>query len=202
MQHARKTSLFVPALLVILFGYFLHESKFISLLCLAALFLSMAPWFLHASYDELKDVLGFHRCPAIWIVAGTLDGVLLGMLLRWVNEKPLIISSVEPFLLVAAAIGITEELVFRGYIFGRLQSSYGNLTSVSLSSFFHTAYKLAIFLPFSSIPLLHLGLITFLAGMVLGYSRVTTKSIWPCVAFHAVFDLWVYGDQTTPWWVW
>jgi len=39
--------------------------------------------------------------------------------------------------------------------------------------------------------------------MLIGLLRYYSKSILPAIVVHAVFDLFVYAENTTaPWWVW
>lgn len=104
---------------------------------------------------------------------------------------------------MAVLVGVTEELLFRGYFFGRLSRWQSATAAIVVSALLHTSYKVAIFIPNNQVgDLFFLGSVTFCAGLILGYWRKASASIWPCIVFHALFDLWVYGDRSTPWWVW
>ncbi|WP_183580092.1 CPBP family intramembrane glutamic endopeptidase [Mucilaginibacter sp. X5P1] len=90
-----------------------------------------------------------------------------------------------PVLLVFGAItaGITEELVFRGYILSRLSLFFKNrhlpvLISAALFSFMHLSYKTISELLFS-----------FLIGIVLGYHYQKYRSIKVVIAVHFLVDV-------------
>ena len=109
------------------------------------------------------------------------------------------------FAAVAAAIGVTEELVYRGYVQGRLRA-LGPLAAAILAAVGHTAYKCALFaLPPLAVeidlPFLALG--TLVVGVGFGALRERSRSVLPALAAHACFDVLVYGQGAqAPWWVW
>ena len=99
-------------------------------------------------------------------------------------------------------IGVSEEVIFRGYVLGRMHKVFNSLHSVVIVAVLHSAYKVAIFWPFAAVDLVYLGMMTFIVGLGLGYSRIHSGSLWPALVFHATFDIFVYGDRVTPWWIW
>ena len=103
---------------------------------------------------------------------------------------------------MALLIGLTEELIFRGYFYGRFQIWLGPVWAIMISASLHTGYKVALFATSPSVNLVFLGSLTLIAGLLLGWTRKSSGSLWPCVMFHVAFDFWVYGDKATPWWVW
>lgn len=192
-----------PAFLVVLFGFFLHQNKSLALISLIACFLLISNWMRKSSYREIQRVFAFKSCRWFWMVYGAVSAIGLAMLLRWNQSNTLYPWPLNPFLMMAVMVGITEEILFRGYFFGQLHSGQGAATAITISALFHAAYKVAIFIPSARLDdLLFLGSLTFSVGVLLGYWRKASGSIWPCVVFHALFDLWVYGDRSTPWWVW
>lgn len=109
------------------------------------------------------------------------------------------------FCLVAAGIGITEELMFRGFIQGRL-SNLHPLKSIILAALAQAVYKASLFLSpgiYFQSDLLRFFIVSFLAFILLGLLRYTSKSILPAIITHAIFDVLVYAEsQQAPWWVW
>ena len=188
---------------MVLFGYLLHQHRIPALIGLAASLLLLAGWMWQASFDELRRTFALSRAPMKLMIAGLLLALAMGMLLRWFQTQTFHPSPLRPFLLISMSIGITEELIFRGYFLGRLAQWWNPLPAVTISAILHSAYKTAIFIPSSPAnDLMFLGGITFAFGVLLGHWRIKSNSLWPCILFHALFDLWVYGDRTTPWWVW
>jgi membrane protease YdiL (CAAX protease family) len=148
---------------------------------------------------------GFSRPIGGWMVAGVFLGIGLAFLLRFTSHQPIILTGLEPFVLTAMAIGAAEELLFRGFIQGRL-APLGWWAAVALAASAHTAYKVALFtFPPEGLEarLGILGLFTLLAGLFLGLLRHRSGSVLPALSAHVVFDILVYGDwQMAPWWIW
>jgi membrane protease YdiL (CAAX protease family) len=132
-------------------------------------------------------------------------GAGLAFLLRFTSHQPLLLSGFRPFVLSAAAIGAAEELLFRGFVQGRL-TRLGWPAAVVLAALAHTAYKSSLFLfPTegwtTNLPVL--ALFTFLGGVVFGWTRQVSASVFPPLVAHVLFDILVYGDWAgAPWWVW
>jgi membrane protease YdiL (CAAX protease family) len=109
------------------------------------------------------------------------------------------------FACTSAAIGATEELLFRGVIFYMLKKRNIFLT-VIVSSLAHAGYKTLLFAsPFvhQPIDLVKLFSYTFIAGLVLGSMRIFSGSTGPPLAAHVFWDIIVYGDSPeAPWWIW
>ena len=199
----QRWSLPASALLLVLFGYFLHPHKILSLVCLGASLFLVSNWMWKAPVETVYRTLALTKSPVNLTATGALLGPATAMLLRWFQNRTLHPNPLRPFLLVSMSIGLAEEFVFRGYFLGRLRERLQPWAAVLASSLLHTAYKTAIFVPSSGLnELAFLAGLTFAFGLLLGYWRVKAGSIWPCALFHALFDLWTYGDRTTPWWVW
>lgn len=195
--------LLLNALMLALFGLFLNQNRIVAFICLATALLPMFIWLRNTLYDEMRRTLALGRAQVAMVFAGGALGLTTATLLRWLQTHTLHPCRLRTFASVSMSIGFTEELIFRGYFLGRLLESRGPAASIILSALFHAVYKTAVFIPSSTADqLVLLGGFTFTFGVLLGHWRIQTQSIWPSAAFHVVFDLWVYGDRTTPWWVW
>lgn len=140
-----------------------------------------------------------------WILIATLLSLMLSIYSRLDDGLPAIPTSLGAFAFVAVLIGFVEEVVFRGFIQGGAQQ-WSQSGAIVLASVSHAGYKGLLF----AIPLQHLNNsalelfgYTFLAGLVLGYFRYITGSLWPAILAHVFFDFWLYMEQSSaPWWVW
>ena len=141
----------------------------------------------------------------VFTVLGILIGIALALLYRWGYDLHMQPAGLGRFALIGALIGATEEVLFRGYIQGRLRG-LGPLLALALAALCHTAYKSALFLfpPFPlQINFAFFGGSTFMGGLIFGAMREHTGSVIPPLAAHASFDIMVYGDYAgAPWWVW
>ena len=157
------------------------------------------------SLTQAFGLTGVTRPVAVGSIAGILLGAGLAALFRFTYDQPLLLTGIRPYVLTAALIGASEELLFRGFIQGKL-SSLGWPAAVVLASLAHTAYKLSLFVfpkEGGATNFLVLGFFTLLVGCMLGVLRLRAGSVIPPVAAHAFFDIFAYGDWTqAPWWVW
>ena len=132
-------------------------------------------------------------------------GGLLAVAWRATCDVPTVPLSLTRFAAVAALIGATEELLFRGVVQGRLRS-LSPATAVLAAALLHTAYKLSLFATPAPGELVNLRVLltcTLAGGVAFGAVRQVSGSVWPCVAAHAAFDILGYGDCTAaPTWVW
>ena len=145
----------------------------------------------------------------VGIVAGL--GVLAAVGYRALLEESLFPSALHWFVLVAMAVGSMEELLWRGWMQGTLSSEcrLGPAPAILFASASHTAYKTSLFLfPPAGVPaqtpwgLFLIAGLTFVFGSLLGWFRVRQGTIAGPIAFHATFDLFVYGSYASPpWWV-
>jgi len=146
-----------------------------------------------------------HRKTVFWSAASVVAGVLLAMWWRWGGGMPLLPSHFGPFVPIAALIGISEEIVFRGFIQGGILPSRPAL-AVIMAAILHATYKAALFLSPAASEQVSIPVIlsaTVLGGCFFGMLRVGSGSVWPCVVVHAVFDIAAYADRTaTPSWIW
>lgn len=160
-----------------------------------------------------RDILGSVFLPSLWrfkksyswILVATILSLVLSVYSRIDDGLPAIPSKIGEFVIVAVLIGFVEEVVFRGFVQGSAQQ-WNQTGAIVLASVSHAGYKALLFV----FPLQHLNNstlelfgYTFLAGLVLGYSRHITGSLWPAILAHCFFDFWLYMEQSSaPWWVW
>ena len=194
---------------LMVFSYFVHHPFPLSLISFAALLFSAI--MISRNISSLSDLkkIGVANKPfrivLLYLLAGVMAGVILSLIYRSHLDLHLFPSAFQLFTITAALIGITEELVFRGFLQGFVKPVNG-MFSIFFSTLSHTGYKVCLFLsPFIAAKTDpgFLALWTFIAGMVLGSLRHLSGSLWPPVLAHIVFDVWVYGECTgAPWWVW
>ena len=84
----------------------------------------------------------------------------------------------KTLLYVAVAVPIIEELLFRGFVLDLASESYGSWPSIFISS--------VIF------GIVHLNpasvLNAFFLGMIYGYLRIRTNSLWPSIFLHSIWN--------------
>ncbi len=199
----------VSSLACMVFAGFIHYEFPVRWVALLGL---LVPAFIFSSNlsspGDLKKITGeaIHRGRTwLYLLVGSLMGVLVALLYRRYLDISLLPGSFFFFTLVAALIGSTEELVFRGFIQEYVRPVNG-LLSVVFSSLAHTGYKCSLFLspavP-STVDVWFLAYWTFIVGILFSALRHFSRSVWPSVAAHALFDILVYAEYAkAPWWVW
>lgn len=155
-----------------------------------------------------REYLALRRPPvhaAAWLTAGVVLGISLAMAYRVYAGLSVLPARLGAFVLLAAAIGAVEELVYRGFVQTGL-TGRGRFSGVIFASAGHAAYKGLLFAWRPEVVFPDLGFLvvaTFLAGILLGGLREASGSLWPSIFAHAAFDIVLYGALlTTPWWVW
>jgi membrane protease YdiL (CAAX protease family) len=157
---------------------------------------------------KLLGISGAGPRLGVAVIIGIGSGVAAGLWQRGQASVPHEAATGLPlFVLLACLIGIAEELVYRGWMLGRL-SPLGWPVSVGVAAVAHAAYKTALFAwppeaVTSAFDLGGIALWTVLGGLMLGGLRVTSGSVLPAMLAHAVFDAVVYSAYAAaPWWVW
>ena len=137
--------------------------------------------------------------------AGLMTGVLFATIYRRDLDLMGIPAKLTWFSFTAAAIGFTEELLFRGFLQTQLRKM-SVFWSVLLATSSHTAYKVLLFAalrPVFETNLLFLLFWTFAVGLVFGILKERSGSTLTPAAGHVAFDILVYGDRSLiPWWIW
>jgi membrane protease YdiL (CAAX protease family) len=189
---------------ILLFSLFIQHPlplRFISFLCIfiVAYIFSTEQRFLTmiTGGNSSRSVI------AIWTVIAVCGSFLLAMESREDASLPLLPVSLSWFTIIAMAIGSMEELLFRGWMFSQFNGGW-RWPAVVFTSLAHAAYKALLFtsgyLPYE-VNTWDLFLVTFEAGIFLGLTRLFSRSVWPALIAHAIFDLLIYGDQAVPWWI-
>jgi len=160
------------------------------------------------SLSDLKKITGESisiKITLLFLVFGIALGMMLAVIYRRHLDLSLFPGSVHLFVITAAFIGCTEELVFRGFIQESVKKINGPF-SIIFSTLSHTGYKCCLFLPpviTTDINIGFLTLWTFLAGILFGTIRHQSRSLLPSLSAHALFDVLVYAEfVNAPWWVW
>ena len=119
---------------------------------------------------------------SIWVI-----GAVLNLFLQAGKEQGLVPSSWDPgraapfvanFIVVAAVAPVVEELTYRGLGFAAVRDTFGNGAAVVVTAVaFGLAHGLFVALPV---------LVVF--GLILAWVRLTTGSIYPTIALHALFN--------------
>ena len=140
---------------------------------------------------------------AAWTVIAVTASFITAMVSRKQASLTLIPASLGIFTIVAMMIGSMEEFLFRGWMFSQFRGSW-QWPAVLITALAHAAYKALLFtsvyLPYE-VNKWDLFLVTFEAGIFLGITRLFSRSVWPALIAHAIFDLLIYGDQSVPWWI-
>jgi len=153
---------------------------------------------------SLLGLCGFPRRRLFFVPLCIALGVALGIYYRYRQGRPLLPEALTYMCLVSAAIGLCEEVIYRGFVQGGLRR-YGVTAAILAATVAHTAYKCCLFaLP--DVPvradILWLGIGTFATGIVFGAMRERWGSLLFPVVFHVAFDVTVYADlQSVPWWL-
>jgi membrane protease YdiL (CAAX protease family) len=191
------------------FAFFINAKLPFRLVAVTALFLPA--WFFGRNLQSLSDLRKITgesaslKITILYIITGILVGTLFTILYRWHLEISLFPKSINFFVLVAALIGCTEELVFRGFIQEYVKSVNAPF-SILFSTISHTFYKCCLFMSPMVNNDINIGFLAFwtlIAGILLGTIKHITKSILPSMIAHALFDVLVYAEFVrAPWWVW
>lgn len=164
--------------------------------------------FLLARHQQVLLNKKLWRLPAhqLGITGSTLIiSIIVSIWYRISSDMPWWPVSLEFFVLLSVLIGATEEILFRGIVFG--EASRWHITgAIWFSALAFAAYKALLFVwpsPINHTNPFTLFSVSFIAGLLLGYVRKKSGSLWPCLLAHGIFDLWVYAETPhAPWWVW
>ena len=194
---------------LMVFSFFIQYKFPVRLLSFAALLISA---FIISrnlrSLSDLKKITGESislKITLLFLFLGIVSGMMLAIIYRRHLDLSLFPGSVHLFVVTAAFIGCTEELVFRGFIQEYVKKINGPF-SIIFSTLSHTGYKCCLFLSPAITTDINIGFLTlwtFLAGILFGTFRHQSRNLLPSLSAHALFDVLVYAEFiNAPWWVW
>lgn len=156
------------------------------------------------NFKEIFGLISVRGIDRYFIPLAILTSFFFSMLYRDSLKLDIFPFHFTSFAIVAALVGSTEEIVFRGYVQNHARRS-GLMFSVIIAAMSHTIYKLLLFSSLTSIGVVNMQFLffwTLVIGLALGLMKEFSGSCWIPVLFHAVFDIVVYGDGALhPWWV-
>jgi membrane protease YdiL (CAAX protease family) len=119
---------------------------------------------------------------SIWVI-----GAVLNVFLEAGKEQGLVPNAWDPgraapfvanFIVVAGVAPVVEELTYRGLGFAAVRDAFGDGAAVVVTALaFGLAHGLFVALPVLTI-----------FGLILAWVRLTTGSIYPTIALHALFN--------------
>ncbi|MBL7111929.1 MAG: CPBP family intramembrane metalloprotease [Bacteroidales bacterium] len=212
IQNEKNSVLLETILLVAgigVFAWFIQEDNYLIAVAFGGLLLaSLVISAIIVKSESPAEIFGidrFNKRILLYCLAGVIIGVLPAFYGRYYYDLPDFPGSLTIIALVSPLIGITEELVFRGFVQGRLRI-LGVFGSVSIAAAAHTIYKFFILWSVNElveVNFLALTGLTFFFGIIYGLLRAGSRSVLPALVAHAFFDLLMYGDFTSmPVWVW
>ena len=158
-------------------------------------------------WSDMKESFGLNKIQKeniYFIPVAILLSVFLSLYYRFTLNVDIIPKHFTSFAILAAMIGATEELIFRGYIQFRSRD-LGVVVSILIATIAHTVYKCVVFVSLPAVEPVNIGFLVFwtiFIGLILGVMKEISRSIYIPIIFHALFDILVYGDGTiSTWWV-
>ena len=95
-------------------------------------------------------------------------------------------------LLQLLTAALPEEVFYRGWVQSRLRQAYSPAVAIGVTAFvFALSHVVFQFHTLSDA----LRLLTFFPGLLFGWLRYRSGSIWPSVAFHWLCNMWVHCLQ-------
>jgi membrane protease YdiL (CAAX protease family) len=201
-----RVSLVVAGILI--FALFIHDPWPRRIIALGGLLISASIMGFTLRQDSLQHVFGIGKPNlkiSLFTLAGLLLGGALGIFTRQHFKLSLLPSALTLIAFIAPLTGAMEELVFRGYIQGKL-NPVNRIFALVYAAIAHTAYKLLVIYSLGrphEFDFLFLAQWTLLGGLAFGGLRLLSKSIYPPLLAHLVFDILLYGGLLlVPFWVW
>ena len=208
-QHTRRIFEGIVIVLgILLFALFIHKQGALLIFAFTGLLIS-AYTIHHASKGvALFRAFGFNksnRLMPLYIVIALLLGVAMGIAIRNKFNLSLLPRTLTYIALLGPVIGITEELIFRGFIQGHVRPA-GRIFALLFATAGHTLYKLFVIGSLSDTAAFNFQFLliwTFIGGILFGLLREFSGSVIPSAVAHACFDIILYGGFiAAPFWVW
>ena len=194
-----------------LFAIFTHSGLPLVLLSATGLLATTLALLYSLHYKNWSaEVFGFvpmNSSTVIYFVISCAVGAIFGAVFRISLGMGPLPSGMGRFVFTAASIGAVEEVLFRGYVQGRLRC-LSPIIAIIFAAAGHTIYKSLLFaLPPENIVISFsyksFAIWTFIVGAVSGSFRELSGSVLPPIVGHVTFDVIVYGNNiNAPWWVW
>ena len=140
--------------------------------------------------DSSLELLGMDRFnkKILWYgIAAVLIGTIPAFCGRYVYDLTDFPQSLTIIALISPLIGITEEIIFRGYMQGRLRV-IGVVGCVSIPAAAHSVYKFLVLLSVNDLVEVnypYLILLTFGFGVIVGLMRAGSGSLVACIVRRA-----------------
>jgi membrane protease YdiL (CAAX protease family) len=193
---------------ILLFAGFIHRNFPCKFLAIGGLLFTGAVIAFSTRKGSLREALGIsslNRRIILISLAAIVLGTLLGIWTRRRFELTLVPAGLTGVAVVAPLIGAVEELLFRGYLQGRLRPA-GRALAIVTASAMHTSYKLLVILSLAApmqFEFFFLIFWTFIGGILFGILREASGHVLPPLLAHAAFDIILYGSlPVPPVWVW
>ena len=208
-SYANLKDAFLCSSGLMVFSFFIHYDFPLKLVSVAALIFCAYIFSRYLkSFSDLLKAIGespYTKKTLLYCFSAVLLGIILSIFYRWYLGVCFLPKSLHDFMIVAALIGCTEELVFRGFIQEQVRG-FGAPFAILYSTLSHTGYKCCLFLSPAITHDINIGFLalwTFIAGILLGALKHYSKSILPPIIAHVLFDILVYSEfVNAPWWVW
>ncbi len=192
-----------------LFARYVHERSWLVVISFTGLFLaalSLVIFFKNAKENiSVFGSLRFTPGAIGFLITGIIAGGILGICYRYFFFDTTFPVSLTLFAIISPLIGITEELLFRGYFQGRFRE-VNRIFAIVFAALAHTTYKFIVLrsLPDpAGIDFPFLITWTMIGGLIFGILRDLSDSVLPPSLAHGCFDVIVYGGfVSAPVWVW
>ena len=208
MRTATKNSVYFVSYLILLFlvwagwVYFIYPwmitlgdktlAYAVVNICLRLL-IWVVPVFLYLKYVDRIDPMEYLKLRQHWR-----KGLWIGLFLSMLNGIIAILRfgiphlnmhdvSWNSILSTSLLIGVIEEIPFRGFIFQKIQESYGFLRGVLLSSLLFVGIHLPGWILLQAFSMA-LVLSIFLFGIVMAVLLTASHSLWSSIVVHSLND--------------
>ena len=202
----------IEALIVVIgisiFGWLIHNNGPGRFIAFMVLFLSSITIVFISRHENPLLLFGITRIrnrKLMYLLISLILGISLGVITRKAFDLSLLPVKLSRVALLVPFIGITEELIFRGFIQGHVRSS-GRIFSMLFATTAHTLYKALVISSLSDpahFSIQALLLWTFIGGLLISLLKEFSGSVIPSAIAHGCFDIILYGGFVMiPFWVW